>query len=116
MPKLVTVNTAHTIAANSTPLATVLRVASNSPAPYFWLVRTVNPVAIPLARPITRNIMVPVDPTAASALAPTNLPTMTVSTMLYSCWKVLPNNKGHMKFKINLRGFPCVIFVSIDTY
>ena len=50
--------------------------------PYFWLVTMVKPVTRPLEVPIMRNIMVPVEPTAARAWGFTNLPTMIVSTML----------------------------------
>ena len=41
-----------------------------------------KPEDTPWAKPVVRNMIVPVEPTAANAPAPTNRPTMMVSTML----------------------------------
>ncbi len=80
--RLRAVSTTMTIADKITPFDTVALASSLRPAPYFWLVSTVNPVAIPLAIPSTRNMIVPVEPTAARAPSPTNFPTIIVSTIL----------------------------------
>ena len=80
--------------AKRVPLATLRRTPASSLAPNRWEVRMPNPAVIPRAKPRTRNIKVPVDPTAARAPAPTYRPTMIISAMLYSCWNTLPMNMG----------------------
>ena len=62
--------------------ATVRRMPFISPAPNFCAVNTVKPAVIPTTKPYSINMIVPVLPTAASALLPTNLPTMIVSAIL----------------------------------
>ena len=52
-------------------------------------------------------------PTAASALSPMTFPTTTLSTMLYSCWKMLPSNSGMVKFKISRYGLPLVMSIEV---
>ena len=64
------------------PLATLAFTPSRSLAPYFWETTTEKPEDTPWAKPVVRNMIVPVEPTAANAPAPTNRPTMMVSTML----------------------------------
>ena len=61
---------------------TLLRIPFSSPAPNFCAVSTVKPAVIPITNPLIRNMIVPVLPTAASALFPTNFPTMTASAIL----------------------------------
>ena len=65
--------------------ATLFFSSSIRPAPKVWLVRTEKPMAAPMAKPVTMNIRLPVEPTAAREPAPRNLPTIIVSTMLYNC-------------------------------
>ena len=48
----------------------------------------------------------PALPTAASALSPTKRPTMMLSTVLYSCWAILPISMGMEKRMIWVTGFP----------
>ena len=62
------VTAAAVIRASRTAFATERRVRRSSPAPKAWLVRTVKPVVRPIANPCIRNMMVPVEPTAARAV------------------------------------------------
>lgn len=41
-----------------------------------------------------RFITAPATPMAAKALSPTNRPTITASTVLYSCCRILPASSG----------------------
>ena len=61
---------------------TVCRIAFMSPAPNFWAVSTVKPAVMPRTKPMIRNMIVPVLPTAARAFVPTNFPTIIVSAIL----------------------------------
>ncbi len=79
---LTAVNATDMMTDNTAALPTVWRIAFMSPAPNFCAVSTVNPALIPQTNPRTKNIMVPVLPTAASAFVPTNFPTITVSAIL----------------------------------
>ena len=60
--------------------------------------------------PSTKNVIDPVEPTAAKAVVPTNWPTMMLSTMLYSCWKTVPTNSG----RLNRSSFPAELPVVIS--
>ena len=64
------------------PFATLRFTPLASLAPYLCAVRIENPAVIPCANPVVRNMIVPVEPTAASAPAPTYLPTMIMSAIL----------------------------------
>lgn len=79
---LAAVTAATTISDKSAAFAAERFTPFASPAPNFCDVRTVKPVVSPIAKPVTRNMIVPVEPTAASAFCPTKRPTMIVSTML----------------------------------
>ena len=68
--------------ASRMPFATLRFTPLVSFAPNRCDVRTVKPAVMPCANPSTRNIIVPVEPTAASASAPTYRPTIIVSAML----------------------------------
>ena len=70
---------------NNMPFATLCLVPFSSLMPNLCEVSTVNPVLSPVEAPITINMIVPVEPTAASAFEPTNLPTIMESTALYIC-------------------------------
>ena len=63
-------------------IATVFRIPFISPAPNLCAVITVKPAVSPIRLVMIRNIIVPVDPTAANAFVPTNFPTMIVSAIL----------------------------------
>ena len=63
-------------------LATALRRPLSSFAPNLCDTNTANPLVNPVANPLTKNTIDPVDPTAAKASTPTNLPTIIVSTIL----------------------------------
>ena len=76
------VRMAAAITAKIIPFATLRFTPFLSPAPYRWAVRIENPAVIPCAKPVARNMIVPVEPTAASAPAPTQRPTMIVSAIL----------------------------------
>ena len=67
---------------NKIPLVTLCFTASFFPAPNLWAVKTEKPAVIPWAKPLSKNIIVPVEPTAAKASAPTKRPTMMVSAIL----------------------------------
>ena len=64
------------------PAETLRFTPAVSPAPYRWAVRIVKPEVSPWAKPVIRNMMIPVEPTAARAPAPTYRPTMIVSAIL----------------------------------
>ena len=66
-------------------LATAFLIPSSSFAPNFWATKTANPLVSPNIIPFTKKNNEPVEPTAASAFTPTNLPTIIVSTILYNC-------------------------------
>ena len=68
--------------ASRIPFATLTFTPSSSPAPNCWEVRTEKPVASPMANPSIKKETVLVAPTAASADAPRNRPTMIVSAIL----------------------------------
>ena len=51
--------------------------------------------------------MDPQEPIAASALSPSTLPTIMVSTVLYSCWNKLDTRMGSMNRKRFLKIGPC---------
>ena len=109
------VMTTVTIRESTAALPTLFFIPSISPAPKRWAVRIVNPVVSPCRKPRIRNMIVPVAPTAASAFTPTYLPTITVSTRLYSCWNIFPIIMGIINFVISLRGLPFVISSSIPS-
>ena len=76
------VSTADTATVSTDAVKTERLSPFISPAPNFCAVRRVNPVVMPEAKPVIRNMIVPVLPTAASAPVPTNCPTMIVSAIL----------------------------------
>ncbi len=83
IPSILTaVATMETMTERMAAQPTVFRIPSMSPAPKRWEVSTVKPTVMPIRLVMMRNMMVPVEPTAASALFPTNFPTMIVSAML----------------------------------
>ena len=51
--------------------------------------------------------MDPQEPMAASAVSPSTLPTIMVSTVLYSCWNKLDTRMGSMNRKRFLKIGPC---------
>ena len=61
-----------------------------------------------MQKPMTKKLMEPVEPTAASAAEPKSLPTIMASTMLYSCWNSIPNSVGRAKPSISRMGLPVV--------
>ena len=67
---------------NNAAFPTDWRISSIFPAPNFCEVRTVNPAVSPVRNPIMRNMIVPVEPTAANPFVPTNFPTIMASAML----------------------------------
>ena len=113
---LTAVITIVTITDRMAALPILLRIPSRSPAPKRCAVSTVNPVVSPCVNPKIRKLTDPVAPTAANASTPTNRPTITVSTMLYSCWKILPMIIGMINFVISLEGLPFVISSSINLF
>ena len=71
---------------------------------------------IPTNNTIKRFRIGPALPTAASALSPTKLPTTTLSTVLYSCWAILPINMGTVKIRIFSQGFPTVMSTGANNF
>ena len=74
-----------TMNVSATVVWTALLRPSRSCAPYRWEITTDAPVARPAQKPTIVLIIGPVEPTAAWACCPTNRPTTSVSTVLYSC-------------------------------
>ena len=54
------------------------------------------------------------DPTAARALLPTKLPTMTESAVLYNCWSRFPSTRGMAKRNSFLPMLPSVMRTVLD--
>ena len=75
-------------------------------APKYWETMMLAPTEMPMNRTIIRFRIGPALPTAASALSPTKRPTMMLSTVLYSCWAILPISMGMEKRMICVTGFP----------
>jgi hypothetical protein len=63
----------------------VLRSFFLSSAPKYFAKITLVPVEIPRKNPTSRFIKAPDDPTAARGMLPANIPTIELSTALYSC-------------------------------
>ncbi len=76
------VTTAVTTAARIIIIPTQCRIPSSSFAPKRCATKTANPEESPITKPITRNDIGPVSPTAASAFSSIHLPTIMVSTIL----------------------------------
>ncbi len=55
--------------------------------------------------------MEPVAPTAASAPAPMNCPTMMESARLYACWNRLPMSSGMANSASSFIGLPWLMFM-----
>ena len=68
-----------------TALATKRRNSVSSFAPKAWAMGMENPEQMPMLKPRIRKLMEPVEPTAARDAEPRYLPTIAVSTKLYSC-------------------------------
>ena len=62
---------------------------------------------------VTNVMRLYADPTAASASLPTNLPTIAVSVMLYSCWSRLPIVRGSANSSIDFTIGPCTRSLAI---
>ena len=73
------------IRASQPPLATNRRSATSFFSPNFCATGIAKPLHTPTQNPIIIKLIEPVDPTAASAFTPRYLPTIMVSTILYSC-------------------------------
>ena len=69
------------------------------------------PMNRPIKKPVIIKMRLPLLATAASACLPTNLPTMTLSTVLYSCWQRLPKKTGTAKLTMRFQMEPVVISV-----
>lgn len=63
-------------------LATALRICSYCFAPKCRATGTAHPAQMPLINPRNKKVIEPVEPTAASASAPTKRPTITESAIL----------------------------------
>lgn len=75
-------------------------VADNSSlflAPKYWDTMILTPTLIPTKRTISRFMIGPALPTAASALSPTYFPTTTLSTAEYVCCAIFPRSIGDRK-------------------
>ena len=66
-------------------LAKLRRTPGASSAPKRCAVTIEKPEHSPCAKPMMRNVRLPVQPTAASASTSSVRPTMNVSAILYSC-------------------------------
>ena len=92
-----TVNTRARTRVMTMVVCTALCTPSRSRAPNIRAMMTVAPVDRPVKNPMRVLMMLPVEPTAASASLPTKLPTTTESTVLYSCWNTKPSISGTAK-------------------
>jgi len=78
---------------------------------------TVAPDPRPVKKPLKIFTSGPVVPTAARAWVLTKRPTMMVSTVLYICWKKVPNRMGKKKARICFQMTPSVIcFVAVPRF
>ena len=85
-------------------------------APKYWDTIIPTPTEIPTNNTSSRFRIGPALPTAASALSPTNLPTIILSTVLYSCCAIFPINMGIVKATIRFPGLPCVISTGANNF
>ena len=108
-----TVATMHSRNVISIVVCAALLMRSWFFAPYAWLMTAPAPSDRPLHTPMSMLIMLPVEPTAPSAVSPTKLPTTMLSTALYSCWKSSPTVSGSAKSIYCRRILPCVISASL---
>ena len=90
-------------------LPTTLARRSLSCAPKYWDTRMPAPVATPTNSASSRFRIGEALPTAASALSPTYMPTMTESAVLYICCARLPISIGRENSRIRRQGAPCDI-------
>ena len=97
------------IAVNFILLATAFFTPSSSFAPNFWETNMEKPLVNPIIIPFTKKNIEPVEPTAANASTPTNLPTIIVSTILYNCWNMFPISSGIENSTKIFKGLPFVI-------
>ena len=77
-------------------------------APKYRAITTLPPIAAPSKKLTIMNINVPEVETAARAVVPRNLPTISESTTLYSCWKTWLMKNGKAKDNMTEYGDPCV--------
>ena len=91
------------------PVCRALSTAFLSLAPQNWDRITVAPELSPTKKPLIIFTRGPVVPTAARAWVLTNRPTMTVSTVLYICWKKVPSRIGKKNKRICFQMTPSVI-------
>ncbi len=73
-----------------------------------WATGIAKPLHTPMQKPMTKKLMEPVEPTAARAVAPSSLPTIMVSIMLYSCWNSMPSRVGRANPRMSRMGLPVV--------
>ena len=79
-----------------------------SPAPKRCAVMIDIPELNPCTKPITKNWIAPVAPTAANDVTPKVCPTTNVSEILYICCTKYPITNGIVNMTINLSGLPFV--------
>ena len=89
---------------------------ARSPSPYFCAIFTEKPWVKPWASPSSIQFSQSTVPSAANASSPTPLPTMAVSTTVYSCWKILPHISGRAKENSSRKGLPWVIVMVLDIF
>ena len=82
-------------------------------APKYCAVTMPHPPLIPLKMEKNRKEMEPVEPTAASAFAPSSCPTIIESARLYACWNRFPISSGSAKTESSTSGLPSVIFIVV---
>ena len=108
---------ARPIPVSSTPNAAIAVTAfpmawfrfSFCPAPYTWPMTTAAPAVMATKKPTsTLIICAELPPTAASAFVPTNRPTISPSTALYSCWMMVPAAMGMKKTTSFFHTLPAV--------
>ena len=91
------------------------RISGRFPAPKLFAMGTPKPQAIPIQNPSTRNWTLLDAPTLARALAPSALPTIAASIILYVCCSIFPTRRGTANPIIKGSGLPSVIFFAITS-
>ena len=104
-----TIKNREAAAVNVMELPMVRDRFSRSLDPKYWDTIMLAPMDMPTNSTSSRFNMGLALPTAAKALSPTYFPTTILSTVLYSCWAILPMSMGIVKATIFSHGFPTVI-------
>ena len=90
-------------------VCTAMLVFSSCLPPKYLATMTLAPMESPMKRFVTRFISAELEPTAASAVSPTNFPTTTMSAALNRICSTLENMSGMENIRIFVKTGPSVI-------